>query len=68
LKETVLSHTTSDFASWYIIPADIKWAARRLVADIVSTSNQNLDLSSPVVSPKGIRELESGRDQLMKEP
>jgi hypothetical protein len=47
LKETVLSHTTSDFASWYIIPVDNKWAA--LVADIVSTSIQNLDLSYPVV-------------------
>ena len=45
--ETMFSKTSTDVAPWYIIPADYKWAARTLVADIISTEIQTLDLKYP---------------------
>lgn len=65
---TMLSNTSTDFAPWYIVPGDNKWAARAIVGDIVATAIQDLDLSYPGVSPEGIRELDAAREQLLNEP
>ncbi|MDD1714047.1 MAG: polyphosphate kinase 2 family protein, partial [Methanoregulaceae archaeon] len=45
--EAMLEKTSTDFAPWYVIPADFKWAARTLIADIISTGIQRLDLAYP---------------------
>ncbi|HOH81245.1 MAG TPA: polyphosphate kinase 2 family protein, partial [Methanoregulaceae archaeon] len=42
--EMMLSKTSTDTAPWYIIPADYKWIARSLIADIISTKIRSLDL------------------------
>jgi PPK2 family polyphosphate:nucleotide phosphotransferase len=65
--EMMLSRSSTDYAPWYIIPADNKWAARTLVADTISTGIQKLDLSYPEISPEGMQELEKARVQLMTE-
>ncbi len=65
--ETMLEKTSTDFAPWYIIPADFKWAARTLIADVISTGIQRLDLAYPEISPEGLEELEKARVQLMSE-
>jgi PPK2 family polyphosphate:nucleotide phosphotransferase len=48
--EDLLSHTSTEWAPWYAIPADDKWAARTLVADIIASSIQALKLEYPEVS------------------
>ena len=48
--EDVLSHTSTEWAPWYAIPADDKWAARTLVADIVASSIQALKMEYPKIS------------------
>jgi PPK2 family polyphosphate:nucleotide phosphotransferase len=65
--ETMLAKTSTDSAPWYIIPADNKWVARALVADIISTGIQRLDLAYPAISPEGMQELEEARVQLTNE-
>jgi len=65
--EAMLEKTSTDFAPWYVIPADFKWAARTLIADIISTGIQRLDLAYPEISPEGLQELEKARVQLMNE-
>ena len=65
--ETMFTKTSTDVAPWYIIPADYKWAARTLVADIISTEIQTLDLKYPVISPDHLKQIESAREQLKNE-
>jgi PPK2 family polyphosphate:nucleotide phosphotransferase len=45
--EKALSVTSTENAPWYVIPADHKWAARALVADIITTTLLSLDLHYP---------------------
>ncbi|VTR97137.1 polyphosphate:amp phosphotransferase : Uncharacterized protein OS=Planctomyces limnophilus (strain ATCC 43296 / DSM 3776 / IFAM 1008 / 290) GN=Plim_0927 PE=4 SV=1: PPK2 [Gemmata massiliana] len=65
--EDALSATSTDLAPWYVIPADHKWITRSVVADIVTTSIQALDLKYPVVSPEQKKRLEDARKQLEAE-
>src|SRR5262249_2881057 len=48
--EDALSATSTKWAPWYVVPADDKWAARTLVADILCTRIVSLDLSYPKVT------------------
>ena len=48
--EDALSATSTKRAPWYVIPADRKYVARALVADIVATAIQDLKLEYPKVS------------------
>ncbi len=65
--EDAISATSTDLAPWYVIPADHKWITRSVVADIVTTSIQALDLKYPVVSPEQKKRLEDARKQLESE-
>ncbi len=65
--EDMLSATSTDWAPWYVIPADHKWVARTLVADIISTTIQSLDLQYPKVSDARREALGKARHQLEQE-
>jgi PPK2 family polyphosphate:nucleotide phosphotransferase len=65
--ETMFAKTSTDEAPWYIIPADYKWVARALVADIISTRIQSLGLKYPVLSADQMKAVESAREQLTNE-
>ncbi|MEI7433711.1 MAG: polyphosphate kinase 2 family protein [Methanomicrobiales archaeon] len=65
--ETMFAKTSTDDAPWYIIPADYKWVARALVADIISTRIQSLGLEYPVLSADQMKAVESAREQLQHE-
>jgi PPK2 family polyphosphate:nucleotide phosphotransferase len=45
--EKAISATSTQWAPWYIIPADDKWATRAVVADIVASALHDLDLKFP---------------------
>ena len=45
--EEALSATSTEWAPWYIVPADHKWATRAIVADILTTAILGLDLRYP---------------------
>ncbi len=65
--ETMLEKTSTDHAPWYVIPADYKWAARALVADLISTRIRSLGLSYPPVSPQQMDEIRKARKVLENE-
>jgi PPK2 family polyphosphate:nucleotide phosphotransferase len=65
--EDMLSHTSTEWAPWYAIPADDKWAARALVADIIVDTIQSLGLEYPEVSDEERAENAEARRRLEEE-
>ncbi|OPX72727.1 MAG: Polyphosphate kinase 2 (PPK2) [Methanoregulaceae archaeon PtaU1.Bin059] len=65
--EDALTMTSTDEAPWHIIPADHKWVARTLIADIITTKIQSLDLAFPTVSGEAIAQLKEARRHLEEE-
>jgi len=62
--ESALSATSTKWAPWYVIPADRKYVARALVADIVVKAIKDLDLKYPTVSPETMKMLVAARKDL----
>jgi PPK2 family polyphosphate:nucleotide phosphotransferase len=65
--EEALNATSTDWAPWYVIPADKKWVSRALVAEILASAIRDLDLSYPRVPPEKRKELAKAREQLEAE-
>ncbi|HZW33561.1 MAG TPA: polyphosphate kinase 2 family protein [Isosphaeraceae bacterium] len=65
--EAALSATSTKWAPWYIIPADHKWVSRALVARIVTTAIQALDLRYPEVTDAQRAVIAEARKQLEAE-
>jgi PPK2 family polyphosphate:nucleotide phosphotransferase len=65
--EDALRATSTDWAPWYIVPADHKWATRAIVADILTTAMLGLDLRYPEVTEAQLQALEQARQQLERE-
>jgi PPK2 family polyphosphate:nucleotide phosphotransferase len=64
--EDAISATSTKRAPWNIIPADRKYVARALVADIVTTAIQDLGLEFPKVSEEQMTKLAAARAHLEK--
>jgi polyphosphate kinase 2 (PPK2 family) len=62
--EDAISATSTKWAPWYIIPADHKWAARCLVADVLASTIRSLKLDYPQLSKEKLAELEKAKKQL----
>ena len=58
----MLSKTSTSWAPWYIIPADYKWAARALVADVIAGKIEDMDLSYPKVTDAQIEQVKEGQE------
>ena len=65
--EEAISATSTKWAPWYIIPADHKWVSRALVARIVTSTIDSLDLRYPEVTPEQQEALAEARKQLAEE-
>jgi polyphosphate kinase 2 (PPK2 family) len=65
--EAMLSHTSTSWAPWHVIPADHKWFTRVLVADCIVKKLESLNLRYPVVTPQHRRELQQARAMLERE-
>jgi PPK2 family polyphosphate:nucleotide phosphotransferase len=55
--QDMFSETSSDWAPWYVIPADQKWFSRVAVADIIVKKLESLKLRYPKLDPKEKAEL-----------
>ncbi len=62
--DQLLTHTSTDAAPWYIIPADHKWFARTAIADIIVARLKALKQSYPSVSEDRLRQLAVERKAL----
>jgi PPK2 family polyphosphate:nucleotide phosphotransferase len=65
--EEAMSATSTEWAPWYIVPADHKWVARAVVADIVTSTISSLHLTFPEVTPEKRKALEEARRHLEEE-
>lgn len=62
--EKAINHTSTDYAPWYIIPADHKWFMRTVVSEIIVRRMEALDLHYPRVTPTQKEEIEKARIKL----
>ena len=65
--EDVFNHTSTEYAPWYVIPADHKWFARLAVADIINQRLGQMDLHYPQVSELHRQELLKAKEMLEQE-
>ena len=62
--EDMINNTSTKWAPWCIIPADYKWLARSLVADIMTTSILSLDIKLPVLTEQKLEAIEEAKRKL----
>src|SRR4029077_14217074 len=65
--EEALSATSTEWAPWYIIPADNKRGMRAIVADILIATIHSLGLSYPEVTDEQRKALSEAREKLAAE-
>ena len=53
----MLTHTSTQWAPWYVIPADRKWFARICVSGILAHTLMDIDPKYPVVDAAKLKEL-----------
>lgn len=65
--EEMLSATSTEYAPWFVVPADYKWMARTFVAEAVTSAIDGLNLSYPKVSDEQMKELMDAKMKLEEE-
>jgi len=62
--EEMIRHTATEYAPWYVVPADHKWFTRVVVAAAIAAALDDLDLRFPVVGAAKKEELRKARATL----
>ena len=65
--EDTIRNTATDYAPWYVVPADNKWFTRLVVAAAVIETLATLDLAYPAVGKEKLKELDAAKQALMVE-
>ncbi len=65
--EDMVNHTSTEWAPWYVVPADHKWFTRMVVADIVAGCLKSAKLAYPALTEEHKKELALARKELEKE-
>ena len=63
--EETIRKTATDYAPWYVVPANNKWFTRAVVAAAVIDGLSSLHLAYPKVDKKKLKELEAVKHTLM---
>jgi PPK2 family polyphosphate:nucleotide phosphotransferase len=63
--EDLITHTSTAWAPWYVIPADHKWCTRAAIADIIVAKLEELKLSYPPVSDELRVQIQAARKALI---
>ena len=58
----MFSHTSTEWAPWYVIPADRKWFARIAAAAVIANALIEIDPQYPTVDEEARRDLEARTD------
>ncbi len=64
--EDMVRNTATDYAPWYVVPADNKWFTRVVVAAAIIETLASLDLAYPEVSKDTLRHLAEEKQKLLK--
>jgi len=65
--EDMLNHTSTDWAPWFIVPADHKWFTRLCVSELVVATLKSLGLKYPKVSDEQRAALQKAKEELLNE-
>lgn len=65
--EDVFNHTSTEWAPWYIIPADRKWFTRLAVGAVIYSTLESLGLAYPTVTEEHQRSLLKAKEILENE-
>jgi PPK2 family polyphosphate:nucleotide phosphotransferase len=65
--EDAIAATSTEWAPWYVVPADRKWAMRVLTAGVIVQAIRSLDLQWPEVSDEDKAGFAAARAQLENE-
>jgi PPK2 family polyphosphate:nucleotide phosphotransferase len=65
--QDLIRHTASEYAPWYVVPADNKWFTRLVVAAAIVDAMERLDLHFPKVDAAVKKELAAARTLLLSE-
>jgi len=63
----MLTHTSTDYAPWYVIPADRKWFMRYAVSNILINRIRELKVEYPVLPAEEKKKLAEAREMLLAE-
>lgn len=59
--EDMLNNTSTNYAPWYVLPADNKWYTRLVAAEILISKLESLNLTYPKTTENHKKELEKAR-------
>jgi hypothetical protein len=62
--EETINATSTERAPWYVIPANHRWVANAMVADILTDVILELGVEYPKLSEEKLKELQSAREKL----
>jgi PPK2 family polyphosphate:nucleotide phosphotransferase len=65
--EEAIAATSTDYAPWYITPADKKWFTRLVVSNVIIDTLQSLNLTYPELDENQKKNLNVYKKHLMKE-
>ncbi len=65
--EQAIENTSTEYAPWYIIPADRKWFMRAAVGDIIVGTLEKMDLAYPTINEKEKQELQEAKMLILNE-
>jgi PPK2 family polyphosphate:nucleotide phosphotransferase len=65
--EEAIAATSTEWAPWFVIPADFKWVCRALVATIIAHKIQSLGLKYPAIDESRRDEIKKARKKLERE-
>nr|WP_144895274.1 PPK2 family polyphosphate kinase [Lutibacter sp. Hel_I_33_5] len=65
--EDLLNRTSTDYAPWFVVPADDKPTARLIVADIMHTELKKYNFKEPILAKKDLDKINEFKDQLNNE-
>jgi PPK2 family polyphosphate:nucleotide phosphotransferase len=63
----MLSHTSTEWAPWHVIPADRKWFARIAAAAVIANALIELDPQYPTLDDDALRDLQAAKIELESE-
>jgi PPK2 family polyphosphate:nucleotide phosphotransferase len=65
--QDMFSHTSTEWAPWYIVPANNKWYTHVVVSDLLVQTLKNLKLRYPVVNKEHRERLQKAKALLLQE-
>jgi PPK2 family polyphosphate:nucleotide phosphotransferase len=65
--EDAINKTSTEYAPWYVVPADHKWYLRYVVSEIVLATLKDMDPQYPVVTKERLQEFAQYKTELEDE-